>query len=480
MQIAVNERRFEDAARMRDKIQSIESVLEKQKISEAGDVNQDVVGYYVGIGKVFVNLFIVRSGKLIDNDNFVLDVSDVSDSDVSEVMESFLRDYYEKNSFKPDSVLVPFPLEGEEILKEMLGVKIFSPKIGEKHKLVEMSNKNAEHFYKQMMVRWESDKAYDPSKALDDLGKLLGLKKKIRRIEGYDISHLSGEFTVGAMVVFDNGEPKNTDYRHFKLRSVSGGDDYGALEEVLSRRLKYILTSKPDGVVVRKGLKKDLIEVEKISSEHGFVTDKISVKDFVVIEAKKKIVGIGRLVYQDKDRDVIQSLWISPKMRGKGLGHVVLQALIDRSKAKRIYIGCDPDKTVFYEKIGFQILKKVPDFLVKMSSHCTDSCKRLEFFVYEKKNDKVFAKVPDLVLLDGGKGQLSKIAKVWGRFSAKISLIAMDKSGSVVWKLDAGKVVESGLKSDSQPFYLLQRVIDEAHRFSNRLREDLHIKNLTQ
>ncbi len=480
MQIAVNERRFEDAARVRDKIQSVEAILEKQKVSEASDVNQDVLGYYIGIGKVFINMFIVREGKLVDSENFSITVKDVSDEDLSEVIEGFLRDYYSRCSFLPDSVLLPFNLEGEKLLSEMLGMKVLAPKRGEKHKLVEMSNKNAMHYYKQMMVKWESDKAYDPLKALADLTKTLGIKKKIKRIEGYDISHLGGEFTVGAMVVLDKGEPKNSDYRHFKLKTVSGGDDYGALSEVLSRRLKYLFSVNPKGITVRRGLKKDLKSVEKILTEHGLPSDDLIMKDFVILESKKKIIGTGRLVNQDKKRDVIQSLWVSPKMRGKGLGHVILQALIDKSKATRIYIGCDSEKTGFYEKFGFKILKKVPGFLKDLNENCTVSCKRLEYFVYEKITGKVFGKTPDLVLLDGGKGQLSTIAKTWKNFGAeKIPLIAMDKSGKKVWKLKDGKVVDSGLNADSQPFYLLQRVTDEAHRFSNRLREDLHIKKLT-
>ncbi|KKT19980.1 MAG: UvrABC system protein C, partial [Candidatus Peregrinibacteria bacterium GW2011_GWA2_43_8] len=208
MEIAVRERKFEDAAKIRDKLNAINGILERQKISGVSEANQDIVGFYLGVGKVFLNLFVVREGRLIDSENFTLEVPDVSEGDVPEVIESFLRDYYEKCSFKPDSVLLPFELE------EQTFIKVIAPKRGEKSKLVEMSNKNAENFYKQMLVRWEADKAYDPAKSLVDLGERLSVSRKIKRIEGYDISHFSGDFTVGAMVVFPAGEPANGDYRH--------------------------------------------------------------------------------------------------------------------------------------------------------------------------------------------------------------------------------------------------------------------------
>ncbi len=481
MEIAVREKRFEDAARMRDKIQSIESVLEKQKISEADDVNQDVLGYYMGIGKVFVNLFVIRSGKLIDNEQFVLNVNDVAEEDLSEVFEGFLRDYYGKSSFRPDSVLLPFAIEGEKLISEMLGVKIFYPKKGEKHKLVEMSMKNAEHYYKQMMVKWESDKAYDPLKALESLQKELGLKKKIKRIETYDISHNSGEFTIGAMTVMMNGEPKNKDYRHFKIKTVDGIDDYASLAEVLSRRLKYILTAIPKGVTMRKGLKKDTDAVLAILKKENLNSDDLVMKDSVILESKKKIVGFGRLRHHEDDKDTINSLWVSPVVRKKGLGHLVLWNLVSRSKAKRIYIGCNTANAPFYEKFGFRHVRKYPKFMENPKYCVSGACGLSEYgvFAYERNDDKVFKTVPDLVLVDGGKGQLTKVADVWKRFNAKIPLVAMDKSGKKLWKTKGGKVADSGLKSDSQPFYLLQRSIDEAHRFSNRLREELQLKKMT-
>ena len=198
-------------------------------------------------------------------------------------------------------------------------------------------------------------------------------------------------------------------------------------------------------------------------------------KDFVLVEKGKKIVGMGRLMHHG-DKDVINSLWVSPKMRGTGLGHLLLWKLVEKSKAKRIYIGCFMKNAPFYEKFGFRHVRKTPGFFNKVMPDVDWKSDLIGIFVYENKNDKAFKTVPDLVVLDGGKGQLGKIAKVWKRFDAKIPLVAMDKGGKKLWQLRGGKVKDSGLKSDSQPFYLLQRVIDEAHRFSNKLREDLHTK----
>ncbi|OIP80457.1 hypothetical protein COW94_04515 [Candidatus Peregrinibacteria bacterium CG22_combo_CG10-13_8_21_14_all_44_10] len=480
MEIAVSEKRFEDAAGIRDKIQSIESVLERQKISESDDVNQDVIGYYLGVSEVFINLFVIRSGKLIDNENFVLSVPDVSDYDLPEVFAGFLRDYYEKSTFLPDSVLLPFAIDEEQLLSAMLGFKIFCPKKGEKHKLLAMSNRNAEHYYKQMLVKWESDKAYDPAKALIELANVLGIKKKIVRIEGYDISHNSGEFTVGAMVAFDKGEPKNSDYRHFKIKTVDGIDDYASLSEVITRRLRYLFADIPEGIIVRRGLKKNIPEIEKIIKAEQLYGGDLIMRNTVIVEKKEQIVGIGRLRSQTKDQDTIHSLWVSPKMRGNGVGHVILRELISRSKAKRIYIGCYMKNAPFYEKFGFRHVKKAPSFMNKTMDHCDGDCEVAGVFVYEKSKDASFGKMPDILLLDGGKGQLSTVAKVLVHFDVSIPIVAMDKSGEKLWILQGGKVALSTLASDSQPFYLLKRVIDEAHRFSNKLREDLQIKKLTQ
>lgn len=488
MEICVREKKFEKAAKVRDRINSIEGVLERQKVSSPDDLNQDVLGYFVphrkrwgkGAGKVFVHLFIVRGGRIVDSENFILDARDVSDEegDLEEVFEAFLKNYYEKCGAKPDSVLLPFEPDGKKLLEKFLDIKIVAPKKGDKSKLVSLSNKNAEHFYKQTMVQWEADKQYDPVKALEGLQKKMKLKKKIRRMEGYDISHTSGDSTSGSMVVMEKGEPKNKDYRQFKLRSVEGVDDYKSLAEVLGRRLAYILMPVPKGVEVRKGKKKDKEEVEKIIKKDGLFGEDLVMKDFVILEEKKKIVGMGRLISQTKDKDIINSLWVSPKKRGSGLGHVLLHHLVKKSKAKRIYIGCDMKNAGFYEKFGFTLLKKAPDFMKITERHCTDKCTKYGAFVYDKKDDKSFAKVPDLIVLDGGKGQFSAGKKVMARFGAEIPLIAMDKRGKKVWYKTGGRVQGLGLKEDSQEFFLIQRLMDEAHRFSNKLRENLQINKM--
>lgn len=480
MEIAVREKRFEEAAKVRDKIQSIEGVLERQKVSAPEDLNQDVLGYFVGAGKVFVNLFVVRRGRLIDSEGFILDARDATEEDLPEVFESFMVEFYEKCAVKPDSVLLPVDILDKKLLEKMLSVKILTPKKGEKSDLVKLSNKNAEHHYKQTMVQWEADKQYDPVKALAGLRKKLGLKKKIRRMEGYDISHTSGEFTSGAMVVMEGGEPKNKDYRQFKMRSAGGGDDYAALAEVLGRRLRYLFMPVPKGVEVRRGLKKDEEEIWKIIKKEQLFSGEMIMKDFVVLEEKEKIIGFGRLTNNTKTQDTINSLWVSKKKRGSGLGHVLLHHLIKKSKAKRIYIGCLLDNAPFYEKFGFTQVKKVPDFMKKTHEEC-ERCYvgDIGVFVFDKKADASFGKVPDLIVLDGGKGQLSAGLKVAEKFGCEVPILAMDKGGKKVWfKSEGSRVQDLGISADSQEFFLIQRLIDEAHRFSNKLRENLQLNKI--
>ncbi|MFA6527930.1 MAG: excinuclease ABC subunit UvrC [Candidatus Gracilibacteria bacterium] len=477
---AVKDRKFEEAAKIRDKISAMNDILERQKISNVSDVNQDVVGLYVGLGKVFVNLFIVRNGKLTDSENFILNAKDASSDDLDEVLISFLKNYYGECKSLPVSVLVPFDISEKIELEKWLGVKIVSPKRGEKSELVDMSCKNAEHFCRKMTVKWESENKFDPKEVLLEISKTLKIDKKIKRIEGYDISHLSGEFTVGSMAVFENGEPKNGDYRSFNIRSLKDRkvDDYASLIEVLSRRLKYLYAPSISGISVRKGLKKDKEKVEAILKKEDLYSDEMVMKDFLLLEVDDEIVGTGRLIHNG-DKDVISSLWVSPKMRGKHLGHLLLHSLVGRSKCRRIYIGCKKENADFYEKFGFRVLKNVPEFLKKATVHCTDTCDLIEYFVYEKNEDKSLLSKPDLVLIDGGKGQLSSVAKVWGNFNSKIPLISLDKSGKKIFVFD-GNIKETDIKADSNVFYLLMRVIDEAHRFANSLREKKHINFLTK
>jgi len=477
---AVKDRKFEEAAKIRDKITAMNDILEKQKISNVLDTNQDVVGLYVGLGKVFVNLFIIRNGKLIDSENFILDAKEASDDDIGEILSGFLKNYYSECESMPNSVLVPFEMEDKSELEDWLGVKIVAPKRGEKSDLVEMSCKNAEHFCKKMTVKWESENKFDPKEVLGEMAEALKINGKIKRIEGYDISHMNGEFTVGSMAVMENGEPKNGDYRSFNIKSLKDKkiDDYASLIEVLSRRLKYLYAPSVSRVIARKGLKKDEKVVKKMLDREGLNSVNMVMRDFVVVESGKKIVGCGRLI-RFGNRDVISSLFVDKKMRGTGLGHLILHALVKRSKAKRIYIGCHPKNAGFYEKFGFRLIREVPSFVKELDSNCTISCNVLAYFVYEKKVDKSFSVRPDLVLIDGGRGQLSSVAKVWGAFNSKIPLISLDKSGKKVFVFD-GEIKETDIKADSNVFYLLMRVIDEAHRFANGLREKQHINFLTK
>lgn len=232
---------FEKAAGIRDQIQAVEGVLEKQKIVSVNGENQDVIAMARGVNEVCFQVFYVRRGKIMGREHFFMERTD--DLSREEVMSAFLKQYYNRAAEIPPVVLLADEAEDGEVIREWLTrirgrkVLLHVPRRGEKLKLVEMVAANAlvelrEH---------EEDrrkKAMTVEEALLELQEHLDLEGLPLRIECYDISNISGTDSVGSMVVFENGSPKPGDYRRFKINTVTGPDDYASMQEVLRRRFK--------------------------------------------------------------------------------------------------------------------------------------------------------------------------------------------------------------------------------------------------
>lgn len=241
MEEAASQLDFEKAAKLRDQIEAVEAVLEKQKIDSAGDEDQDVIAMARGTNQVCIEIFYVRKGKLMGREHFFLERTD--DLSREEVMSAFLKQHYNRAAEIPPVILLGDDADDRELIQEWLSqirdrkVTLHVPKRGEKLRLVEMVAANA----LVELQEYEEDlrrKSMKAEEALLELQKYLHLDKLPLRIECYDISNISGTDAVGSMVVFENGEPKPGDYRRFKLKSVTGPDDYASLQEVLSRRFK--------------------------------------------------------------------------------------------------------------------------------------------------------------------------------------------------------------------------------------------------
>ncbi|GMG96792.1 excinuclease ABC subunit UvrC [Tepidimicrobium xylanilyticum] len=230
---------FESAAKYRDQINSLKVVLEKQKIVSSNLMDQDVIGMARGIDEVCIQIFFIRSGKIVGREHFI--ISDTFNDDRKEILSSFIKQFYLGTAYIPKEIFIEDEIEDMEAISKWLSekrgnkVSIRVPKRGEKSQLMEMVKKNAMDMLNQHgeeIVR----KQREEEKALEQLKNLLGLDSMPNRIEAYDISNISGVLSVGSMVVFEYGRPKKSDYRRFKIETVLGSDDYKSLEEVIKRR----------------------------------------------------------------------------------------------------------------------------------------------------------------------------------------------------------------------------------------------------
>ena len=244
---------FETAAKVRDQITHIEKVLERQKIVSRDFIDQDVIGLHRQDPTVVIHPLFIRAGKLLGGKGFAFPSTRIPEE---EVLDSFLRQYYRRGKFIPDQVLIPIRVTDQTLLEEWLAelkgkkVRILVPERGEKKQLLDMACENAEKF---LTTGAEIEK--DRRQLLNALKEELHLARIPSRIEAFDISNIQGRYAVGSMVVFEHGEALNERYRHFRIKSIEGADDYGMMYEVLLRRYKKALEEDelPDLVLVDGG-----------------------------------------------------------------------------------------------------------------------------------------------------------------------------------------------------------------------------------
>jgi excinuclease ABC subunit C len=242
MQKAAEELNFEEAARIRDRIKAVEQVLEKQRIIHTeGQDDQDVIALASSEDETCAQVFFFRSGKLVGREYFIL--QGTRDSSPGEVMSSFLQQFYEGSPHIPAEIIAEAEPDDRAVvlqwLKEKRGASVTMtvPKRGEKLRLVEMVKQNAKEVLEQQRIKWLTD-SQKTQLALEELQEALNLAAPPQRIECYDISNTQGTNSVGAMVVFEAGRPKNSEYRRFKIKSVEGPDDFASHQEVLRRRFR--------------------------------------------------------------------------------------------------------------------------------------------------------------------------------------------------------------------------------------------------
>jgi len=507
-------KKFEKAAKTRDKILKIESILEKQKVSDHNQTDKDIINYCIIQKKAYFNLFQIRDGKLINQENFKLSAAELEESEHKEILEAFMTQYYEIATDIGKEILIPHELvnnqEIEKFIQEKskIKTKLLVPKIGTKNKLLEMSLKNAQIYADKNRPKWQEENELTKNATIE-LQKLLKIKNQLKRIECYDISHLSGTDTVGSMVVFQNGAPKTELYRQFKIRTLTGDpDDYKSMEEVLTRRLIKIKEKiASEKYILKKVRKKDLefidsttnpkkrfLEKEfKIASEKSLKIQK-NIKETKIIEKEKKSKTIreeenkkikyknyytlikddeakayGQITELSEKVTLISHIFVSKKERGKKLGYKLIKELIKKSKSKRCYIICKPELKDYYFKMGFEEIKKIPKEITELEKYknpkILDKKLKIVFDKIKLKEDKSFSQVPDLIIIDGGKGQLKAGTKVFKKLDIKgIPYISLAKRLEEIFI--PGKEKSIILPRNNEALKLVQRARDEAHRFA--------------
>lgn len=248
---------FEKAAALRDKIKSIQSISEKQKMSNQTLGDCDIIAMARAYEEALVQVFFVRGGKMSGRENFML--YSPEDTMRSEILTEFVKQYYSGAAFIPKEIILEEELVAEEtamlleLLSTLKGSKVtFTiPKTGEKKKLVLLSAKNASLTLGQFGDKLKREQQRTIG-AMAEISQLLGFHHDIKRIESYDISNIQGFEPVGSMVVFEGGKAQKSEYRKFKIKTVSGANDYASMIEVLTRRFQHALLERKE--LEKKGL----------------------------------------------------------------------------------------------------------------------------------------------------------------------------------------------------------------------------------
>ena len=313
MKAAAEAYHFELAARLRDQLAAVRKVAEKQNIvTGAGD--QDAIGMARSEIGVCVQVFFIRSGKMIGREHFLLQGSE--DESNEALLAAFLQQYYHRAMFIPREILLPMDLAEVSLLETWLaekkGVKVqlLVPQRGTKHDIVAMAASNAEKFLSDEAVRIRQTNAQTLG-AVEELGRYLGLKNPPNRMECFDISHIQGSETVASMVVFEGGLPKKSDYRRFKINSTEGKpDDFLSMREVTQRRYGDQPESELPDLIVIDGGKGQLSSALEIIRGAGH-------KDVPVVGLAKQF----ELVFREGESDPVvlprhsQALYLIERIR---------------------------------------------------------------------------------------------------------------------------------------------------------------------
>ncbi len=286
MKAAAEQLDFESAAGYRDLYNSVKQVSQKQKITDSVGEDKDVIALYQDEREAVVQVFFVRDGKLIGREHYYM--THVSSDNKPEILENFVKQFYAGTPFIPRELMLQYEIGDRELIEKWLTerkgarVHVRVPKIGSKEKLVELAAQNAKHILQQDRERLKREEGRTIG-AVKEIAGILGLDH-IERMEAFDISNINGFENVGSMIVFEKGKPKPSDYRKFRIRTVSGPDDYACMREVLTRRFRHGLEESKE------------LEEKKLGPEYGSFT---RLPDLLMMDGGRGQVNIAMSVLKE-------------------------------------------------------------------------------------------------------------------------------------------------------------------------------------
>jgi len=310
---------FEKAIEYRDLLENVKKVAQKQKITHNDGEDKDIIALAADDRDAVVQVFFIRDGKLIGRDHFYVKIG--TEDRKEQILSTFLKQFYSGTPFIPREIMLPEEIEDLDVLAEWLsekrGSKVYIriPQKGMKEKLVELAQKNAELVLSQdrEKIRREEGRTIGAMKEIADWLDLDGLS----RVEAYDISNINGFETVGSMVVYEKGKPKRSDYRKFKLRTITGPDDYASMHEVLTRRFTHGMREQEE------------MEEKELSAEYGSFT---RFPDLIMMDGGRGQVNICLKVLEELHLNIpVCGMVKDDNHRTRGLYYQNIEIPIDRN-----------------------------------------------------------------------------------------------------------------------------------------------------
>ncbi|MCR5686232.1 MAG: excinuclease ABC subunit UvrC [Lachnospiraceae bacterium] len=373
---------FEKAIEFRDILADIDKMNQVQRVTGSDEGNRDVIGAAVKGDAAVVQVFFIRSGRLVGREHYYMG-GDTGENIINEILNEFVKQFYAGVPVIPKEILLSEEIEEAGLIEEWLSekagfkVNIKFPKRGDKEGLIKLACSNAAGVLERDAERLQSEQKRSTG-AVKELADLLGIEPPVR-IEAYDISHISGFETVGSMVVYENGKPKRSDYRKFKIRTVIGPDDYASLAEVLTRRFEH-------GMTEISGKERSAPEIDKMTGVEETLTERPDISN-------------------NAEEDICETdLWRNSK---------------------------------------------------ELSS---------------------FAKFPDLIMMDGGKGQVNVALEVFEKLGIDQKVCGLVKDDNHRTRGIYYNNVEVPVDTGSEYFKFMTRVQDEVHRFAIEYHRKLRSK----